>query len=129
MDSKKEKVNSGRDIRRAIGKRGEDIAASFLTRNGFTIMDRNWRCRYGEIDIIAMRDDFVHIIEVKTRRISQDGYPEESITDAKLARIAHLAELYLNQKHRAVEYQIDAILIDVLDIKKATLRYIPNFGW
>lgn len=129
MASKEEKIGTKKDIRRTIGERGEELAASFLLKKGFVILDRNWRCLSGEIDIIAKKDEMVHIVEVKTRRISHDGYPEESISDAKLSRLNTLAQKYLAQQNLPDVFQIDAVLIDVEKGGRATLHYVPNFGW
>jgi len=75
----------------ALGRRGEEIAARHLASRGLTIVDRNWRCPQGEIDLIARDGDELVFIEVKTRSSVAFGHPLESITATKLARLRRLA--------------------------------------
>jgi putative endonuclease len=74
-----------------LGRRGEDAAAEYLAKLGWTILDRNWRCRDGELDIVA-HDGRRHVVcEVKTRRSARFGDPLEAITPEKAARLRRLA--------------------------------------
>jgi putative endonuclease len=95
------------------GQKGEALAAQFLAERGYQILHQNWRFSYYEVDIIAQKDNILHIIEVKTRRNSQYGYPEESVTDQKLESLMKAAEAFL-QEHpewNIVQYDILAITI------------------
>ena len=83
------------DRRKTTGARGETIAADYLRRQGYTITTTNWRCRHGEIDIVAQDGPTLVFVEVRTRRSSGLGGPEESVTPAKQRRLAELAETYL----------------------------------
>lgn len=75
----------------ALGRRGEDAAVRYLTGLGWTILDRNWRCPEGELDIIA-HDGRGHVVcEVKTRRSARFGDPFDAITVEKAARLRRLA--------------------------------------
>ncbi|RKS75012.1 putative endonuclease [Actinomadura pelletieri DSM 43383] len=75
----------------SLGRRGEDAAADYLVGLGWTILDRNWRCREGELDIVA-HDGRRHVVcEVKTRGSNRFGDPMEAITAAKAARLRRLA--------------------------------------
>lgn len=75
----------------SLGRRGEDAAAEYLAELGWTILDRNWRCRDGELDIVA-HDGRRHVVcEVKTRRSARYGDPLEAITADKAARLRRLA--------------------------------------
>ncbi|WP_242901426.1 YraN family protein [Actinomadura terrae] len=75
----------------SLGRRGEDAAADYLTKLGWTILDRNWRCGQGELDIVAY-DGVRHVVfEVKTRSSARYGDPLEAITPAKAARLRLLA--------------------------------------
>ena len=74
-----------------LGRRGEDLAASHLRARGYLILDRNWRCREGEIDIVARDGDEVVFVEVKTRSSLAYGHPLEAITVRKLARLRLLS--------------------------------------
>jgi putative endonuclease len=74
-----------------LGRRGEDIAAATLTQRGYLIIDRNWRCPQGEIDIVAEDGEHTVFIEVKTRSSVAFGHPFEAVTAQKLARLRRLA--------------------------------------
>ncbi len=99
------------DRRRATGVAGEDLAAAYLTRRGWTVLARNWRCRSGEIDIIARDPDGVLVVcEVKARRGRGYGDPLEAITYAKVRRLRRLAAEWLHEQPDAVgAVRLDAI--------------------
>ena len=78
-----------------LGARGEDAAVAFLTASGIEVVERNWRCRYGELDIVAREGDSTLFVEVKTRSGTMFGTPEEAVTAAKQGRIRRLAGLWL----------------------------------
>jgi putative endonuclease len=82
-------------VKDAVGRYGEDLAADHLAECGMTVLDRNWRCRYGEIDIIARDGEVLAFVEVKTRSGSAFGMPAEAITPVKLARMGRLAAHWL----------------------------------
>jgi putative endonuclease len=96
--------------RQELGRDGEDAAAEYLTRHGMQVVARNWRCRYGEIDIIARDGAVLVFCEVKTRRGTAFGVPLEAITATKLSRIRRLAALWLEEAggHRG-PVRIDAV--------------------
>lgn len=75
----------------ALGRAGEERAATHLIEHGYRILDRNWRCRDGEIDIVAEHRGWVVIVEVKTRRGEGFGHPFDAITAQKLTRLNRLA--------------------------------------
>lgn len=81
--------------RMVLGAIGEDVAERYLTRRGMVLLDRNWRCREGEIDLVLRDGDVVVVCEVKTRRSRTFGDPLESITRSKLARLRRLAGCWL----------------------------------
>jgi|AntRauMFilla1563_2_1112583.scaffolds.fasta_scaffold104148_2 putative endonuclease len=74
-----------------LGRTGEQLAVEHLARAGFAILDRNWRCPLGEIDIVAREGDTTVVVEVKTRSGTGFGHPLESVTPRKLARLRRLA--------------------------------------
>lgn len=81
------------------GKEGEDIAMSFLKKKGYRILETNFRCALGEIDIVARENgDFV-FIEVKTRKSGELGYPEQAVGMKKQRKISQVALYYLQVKH------------------------------
>ncbi len=84
-----------------LGAQGEELATQFLIQLGYTIIERNWRTRYGEIDIIAKKSNILYCIEVKTRTTLSNGYPIEAITPKKLRRMQFTAKLYANN-HQVV---------------------------
>ena len=96
----------------ALGRYGEDLAEEFLKQQGLEILDRNWRCDVGEIDIVARDGPALVICEVKTRSSHQLGSPAESVTERKLRRLRHLAFRWLiaHQAH-VPEVRIDVIAI------------------
>jgi putative endonuclease len=81
------------------GKKGETIAASFLKKNGYRIMEKNYRCALGEIDIIAREKDELVFIEVKTRSSIELGYPEQAVGINKQKKMSQLALWYLEEKN------------------------------
>jgi len=99
--------------RRELGRTGEDLAAGFLERKGWTIVDRNVRTREGEIDLIAMRAGVLAFVEVKTRRSRAYGTPAEAVTFRKARRIRQLAQRYLVE-HRPHSAGVRFDVIDVL---------------
>ncbi|SJM68497.1 YraN family protein [Gulosibacter sp. 10] len=74
-----------------LGRRGEDLAAEYLEASGYEILDRNWHCRWGEIDLVAARDGALVCVEVKTRSSVLAGHPLDAITDEKLQRMRRVA--------------------------------------
>ena len=81
--------------RTELGAHGERIAAVFFTDAGLRLLDRNWRCREGELDLVARDDDAIVFCEVKTRRGSGFGHPVEAVTPAKQRRLRLLAQRWL----------------------------------
>lgn len=93
-----------------LGRRGEELAAQHVTARGMVVLDRNWRCPQGEIDLVARDGDEVVFIEVKTRAGVGFGHPLEAITFAKLARLKRLAAAWCSDHPGAHErVRIDAI--------------------
>nr|WP_306422873.1 YraN family protein [Paenarthrobacter aurescens] len=91
-----------------LGRNGEELAAEFLENQGIRIIDRNWRCAEGEIDIVAIEGDTLVVAEVKTRRSLDYGHPFEAVGAAKLARLHRLASSWcreheLNAPRRRVD--------------------------
>ena len=94
----------------ALGRRGEAIAERHLADRGFAIVDRNWRCAQGEIDLVARQGRELVFVEVKTRSSVAFGHPLEAVTPAKLARLRRLAAAWCEAhpgEHQAI--RIDAI--------------------
>jgi len=88
--------------RRRLGQRGENAAAAWYVAAGYDIVDRNWRCVDGELDLVAVRpgEAIVVFCEVKTRSSTAFGRPEEAVTVAKQRRIRRLASRWLSEQRR-----------------------------
>lgn len=113
-----------------LGKRGEEAAACFLERREYEILDRNWKCIAGEADIVALQDDTLCFIEVKTRKDAQKGFPSEAVDTRKRSRYERIAACYLKDHDYAdVRVRFDIIAILVLGEDRAFLRHHLNaFG-
>lgn len=85
------------DRRRSLGAAGENLVADWYRRQGFDIVDRNWRCRDGELDLVATQGRALVFCEVKTRRSTRFGAPVEAVTRDKQRRIRHLAARWLDE--------------------------------
>lgn len=84
--------------RSALGTRGETLAARHLQSLGYEIIERNYRCQFGEVDIIASHGGDLVFVEVKTRRNAKFGYPSESVNLKKQQKIIRVAQHYLLQR-------------------------------
>ena len=101
------------DDRRGLGRRGEDLAARHLAAKGYEIIDRNWRCESGELDLVARDEDDLVFVEVRTRRGQALGSPEESITPAKQARLIDLAQAYVQTRDWQGSWRLDVVAIEM----------------
>lgn len=107
-------------VKDAVGRFGEDLAARHLTDSGLRLVERNWRCADGELDIVARDGDVLAFVEVKTRSTLAFGDPVEAVTPAKAARIHRLAMRWLDE-HRG-QPRWTAIRFDVV----AVVRLAPG---
>lgn len=94
-----------------LGKEGEDMACRFLEENGYSILERNWKWRKLEIDIIACKDCELVIVEVKTRRNNLFGQPEDFVSDYKIRNIINAADAYIKKKRIDMSVRFDIISI------------------
>jgi putative endonuclease len=100
--------------RREVGVTGERLAADFLEELGYQIVQRNFRCKEGEIDIIAQQGECLVFVEVRTRRGSAFGTPEESITQSKGERLVSVAESYLQTcDEQPASWRIDVVAVEL----------------
>lgn len=101
------------DPRKLFGNRSERQAADFLLRKGYKIVARQYKNRFGEIDLVARDGQEIVFVEVKARRSDAFGYPEESVTRKKLEKIAWVGELFLQDRRWSnVSYRIDVVAIE-----------------
>ena len=102
-----------KQLNRFVGARGEEIAAKFLSDKGYKILERNYMTRFGEIDLIAVKNNILAFVEVKLKQSEDFGTPEEMIGRGKLARVQHMAEFYLLENPDRAKihetYSIDAV--------------------
>jgi putative endonuclease len=101
------------DNRRSLGDRGEDLAATYLKKQGYKILERNYRTPLGEIDLIAQHQGVLVFIEVKTRTSARFGAGQEAVHFGKQSRYRKLADYYLKQKRLgeiAVRFDVVGIL-------------------
>ncbi|XVX19182.1 YraN family protein [Actinomycetota bacterium] len=100
------------DGRRELGAFGEDLAARFYRDRGAIVLDRNWRCRDGELDLVVLDGATLVVCEVKTRRNTAFGDPVEAVTWRKAARLRRLAAAWLSEHEQGV----DDVRIDVVGV-------------
>jgi len=106
----------------ALGKQGEEIAAQYLIKKGFAIIERNWRFRHKEVDIIARDGNDLVFIEVKTRSSDYFGSPEEAVDIRKQHFLCAAAEAYVSDYSPDVNLRFDIISI----ILKSNFRSIDH---
>lgn len=96
----------------ALGTYGEEVAVAFLLRAGLEILDRNWRCEVGELDIVARDGSTLIAVEVKTRTSTAFGHPAEAVSPRKLRRLRQLVWRWLvaHERH-APQVRIDVITV------------------
>ncbi|MFH1560911.1 MAG: ribonuclease HII [Chloroflexota bacterium] len=105
-------VRSAHSMR--LGELGERAARGYVERKGFTILDTNFRCPYGEVDIVALEGDCLVFLEVRTRSSNALGRPEESITRNKERKLIATAETYLqSRRDLTCSWRIDLVAVDV----------------
>ena len=100
------------DGRKSLGKAGEDLAERYLKRQGYAVVERNYRCPLGEIDLIAVNKQAVVFVEVKTRRVDTSGAPLESVNAVKQRRLKRAALHYLSRyglNDRDVQFDVVGI--------------------
>ncbi len=121
----------GKDGERlALGEYGERLACRYLTERGLTVVDRNWRCPEGEIDVVALDGGWVVVCEVKTRSGLRFGAPVEAVVPRKVARLRRLALTWLeaHPEHRGRRLRIDVVGILRRAHGPAVVRHVVGVG-
>ncbi len=109
------------------GDEGERLAAEFLSKKGYKIIERNFRIRGGEIDIIAIHDNTLVFIEVKTRSSNKFGTPLESITPWKLKALIRTAQFYkIKHKNLPEGMRVDAVTVEYDYSGKPLIEHVEN---
>lgn len=99
-------------VRQKLGRLGERLAAGILQERGYRILEQNFRCQFGEIDLIAEENEDLVFIEVKTRRGTICGLPEEAITNRKARKLQEVAICYLDAHHLPdCSWRIDVVAV------------------
>lgn len=113
--------------RQEIGALGEKIARDFLRKRGYKIIESNYRCPRGEIDVIARNGGSLVFIEVRTRTSTDLGTPEESVNAQKQAKLRQVALNYL-QKHGALsgDWRIDVVAIELDGVRPKRINLIKD---
>jgi putative endonuclease len=112
-------VGNGDRRRAALGEFGEKLAAAHYGAQGYAVLERNWRCRTGEIDLICARGTTLVVCEVKARTGSAHGHPLEAVTALKQRRLRRLAAVYLRQQGRHwsdIRFDVAAVLDGTIEV-------------
>lgn len=123
-----EEKKTTRSNNKITGRFGEEIIENFLTQRGYEIIEKNWRVREGEIDIVALAPNGVFtFVEVKTRRSLAFGHPLEAINNEKAHRLQRLALAWLaTHKCFGCDYQIDGAAVLIAPDSSHTIEYRAN---
>ncbi len=101
--------------KRSVGARQEQIAVEYLEKQGYVILERNFRCRTGEIDIIAKESGYLSFIEVKYRRNTAKGFPQEAVDPHKIRQISYTARYYMLKKRIPTDTPCRFDVVNILD--------------
>jgi putative endonuclease len=110
-----------------LGSWGEKIAADFLAAQGYTLLERNFRTKHGELDLIAIKDGVIVFVEVKTRSNTSLGWPEISVTPRKISHIIDSATSYLvDHPDLSEEWRVDVIAIQTKTGEAPEVEWFEN---
>lgn len=114
------------NFKKLVGNKGESIAEDYLKRKGYKIIRKNYRCRFGEVDIIARDNDTIVFIEVRTKQNDNFGSPQDSITPAKIEKISKTSLSFIQEKKlTGFSYRFDFIAI-TFPQGKPNIEHIEN---
>ncbi|HEU4471890.1 MAG TPA: YraN family protein [Flavisolibacter sp.] len=94
-----------------LGKEGEELAVAYLLEKGYKLLYRNWRSGRNEIDIVAIKEQKLHLVEVKCRSSERFGQPEEGVTPKKLRLLLQAADAFMYKHPQFTDFQIDIVAI------------------
>jgi putative endonuclease len=112
----------GSGDRRIVGDAGEEAVAAWYVAQGYEVLDRNWRCRLGELDVVCRRGHVVVICEVKTRRSTAFGHPIEAVTAAKQRRLRRLGARWLDER----QIRCTTVRFDVAGVSGSTIEVVEG---
>jgi putative endonuclease len=114
------------DYKKQIGNKGESLAEDYIKRKGYEVIHRNYRCKLGEIDIIAKDGDTIVFIEVRTKQNENFGSPQDSVTSTKISKISKTALSFIQEKNLSgYSYRFDFIAI-TFSQGKPNIEHIEN---
>lgn len=126
----KERFTRLENYKKVIGNFGEEQAVKFLLENKYEILERNFRCKFGEIDVIAKDGEYIVFIEVKTRKNTEYGIPAEAVNYYKQKKIIQVARYYLmNKKYTSgIRFDVVEIIAKIQNDKPVmqSIRVIKN---
>ena len=112
-----------------VGRHGERVAERLLIEAGWEVLERNWRCELGELDIVARDGEELVAVEVKTRRSAAYGSPQEAVTREKLGRLRHLVAAWLAQQDRRFAgVRIDVVAVTLPRSGAAQVEHLRGVG-
>lgn len=115
-------MTGNRTPNQIIGAAGEDLATAYFKKHQYKILKRNYHCKFGEVDLIVMKDDVIHFVEVKNR--SKSFIPGRyAVTNAKQKHIRAVVNHYLQEQHAIYDYTIS---FDVVEITAGELEFFEN---
>ena len=114
-------MKTGKDRRAATGRAGEAAALEYLTRKGYVLITRNYRCRLGEVDLIMRQGEKLAFIEVRSRSGDGFGLPQESVRAEKVARIHRIAQYFLS-------YELKGSWKGEVNLEVVAVRFDPGGG-
>ena len=121
-----------RESTRAIGRDGEEIAAEYLRNNGYRIVEKNYRNRFGEIDVIAKDGNTLVFVEVKTRNTPSYGPPSSAVDSKKQQRIGKVAVTYLTKKgltQHPIRFDVVSICDGEIEVIRDAFELREDFSW
>lgn len=119
-------VGASKTDKQLTGDRGEDLAAEYLLREGFTLLHRNWRSGRYELDIVATKDGVLHIVEVKCRKSGGLTAPEDAFTPQKFRSLTRATSAYLAAYALDIDTQFDMVAVEHGGSAEDQIRYYPN---
>ncbi len=112
-------------IHNELGKQGEELAVSFLIKQGYQIISRNYRYQKAEVDIIARKEDILAIIEVKTRSTADFGDPQDFVKGKQIQNLVKAVDFFVNERGLVVEVRFDIIAI-IKNQSGTTIEHLEN---
>lgn len=127
MNQQNENASNKYSHNALLGRIGEEIAANYLVSQGFSILDRNWKSKYHyELDIIAFKDNLLHVVEVKTRMDGSLIDPQRAFTIQKLRKLVRGIQLYKKAHRLDFDAVIDGIKIVYRNENDYDLTFLPD---